>query len=50
MVQKMVNIELLKGEYNNRVNSKIEEAQSLVQTNIMPQIINIEKKFHDNLD
>lgn len=50
MVQKMVNIDRLKGEYNNRVNSKIEEAQSLVQTNIMPQIINIEKQFHDNLD
>lgn len=50
MVQKMVNIDRLKGEYNNRVNSKIEEAQSLVQTNIMPQIINIEKKFQDNLD
>lgn len=50
MVQKMVNIELLKGDYNNRVNSKIEEAQSLVQTNIMPQIINIETKFQDNLD
>lgn len=45
MVQKMIIIELLRDDYNKRVNSKIEEAHSLVQNNIMPQILNIEKKF-----